>query len=36
MVKKGAPSTTYKARDLVTLKIPPKLRLVSELLRLLA
>lgn len=36
MAKKGTLSTTFKAGDLVTLKIPLKLRLVGELLRLLA
>jgi hypothetical protein len=34
MAKKGAPTTVFKAGDLVTLKIPLKMRLVGELLRL--
>jgi hypothetical protein len=36
IAKKGAPTTVFKAGNLVTLKIPPKMRLVGELLRLLA
>jgi hypothetical protein len=35
IAKKGAKAITFLRGDLVTLKIPPKLRLVGELLRLL-